>query len=1047
MVQFSFDVDDQDDLKNILNEMKGKKEYTDAADRLAIICMERAEVDEASALARLFYEILPDTKIAGLTTTAEICGGVLSDHSITVTFLLFESSSVRVLTYDTSRLHMEEIGTNITEIADRTDDLRAIQIFVNGVVNGLSTLLAQIKPSDKNIEVIGACAGIRSDSEYTKDDQFVIGDKSLKTGVIAIMYSGKDLCAFSSYTLGWSPLGSAHNITALKDSRKILSIDGKPAADIYLKYLNVPKDNFFLDNTAEFPLIISKYGKFIARSVIDFDENGALTLGGDIDNDENVRLSYGSKGGILQASSKAIRQLESFKPQGIFLAISSIRAKYLGYAEQTEVDFFRKMPGDVAGCCCHSQITAINSHPVQTNNALVAFALRENGDQEPATGKYNSFMSLSESGGAIPLADRIYTLLRVTSEEYAEILAHDLKNEVEVQKAANDAKTQFLSNMSHEIRTPIHAAIGMNEMILRESKEDRIIEYARNVKHAQDMLLGLVNAVLDFSRIESGKMEIIGEEYSLSAALNDLMVMSYEKAQEKNLELKFSIDPSIPENLIGDELRIRQVILNLLGNAIKYTSEGRVELVISSRPTGAYSVSLEIHIIDTGIGIKSEDLTRLFHPFERAKEKQNRTIEGTGLGLTISRKLLNLMGSELTVTSEYGKGSDFFFTLAQNVSDWTPVGDFTEHAKKIERDKQVTERRGATFIAPDAHILVVDDIAINHTVLKGLLKRTKVQLDFVFSGKDCLDVCKKKKYDLILMDHLMPGLDGTETLRLLKEDGAEGLNKHTPVVVLTANAIVGMREKFLQSGFTDYLSKPVNAIQLEDVISSNLPSGLVKPAEEEDAVSTDNTSEKESDDMIKDSLRKIESIDYISGLELCGSWETYLTVLGEFADSWTSKATALREFLKDGDLKNYNIIVHGLKNSAKLLGAEAISFDSAMLERFSDEGDMTAVKAKTLPLINKCTQLQEALREVLCAKQDIALMNSPEISMEDLNDAYHAIHEYVSTYDLDSADQIMRKLSTYRIPQSEAVHYKKLRMLIREVKYDEVLSYLEKVIL
>ncbi|MCR5210315.1 MAG: response regulator [Lachnospiraceae bacterium] len=1026
--------------------MKGKKEYKDASDRLAIICMEHAEVDEASALARLFYEILPDTKIAGLTTTSEICDGVLSDHNITVTFLLFEKSSVRVLTYDTSRVSMPDIGSDITALADRTDNLRAIQIFINGVISGLSTMLDQIRPADKSIEVIGACAGVRANSGYTRDDQFVIGDKALKTGVIAIMYCGKELCAFSSYTIGWSPLGSSHHITSIEDSRKVLTIDGKPAADIYLKYLSVPRDKYFLSNTAEFPLIVSKYGKFVARSVIDIDESGAITLGGDVHPDENIRLSYGSKGGILQASSKAIRQLDSFKPQSIFLAISGIRAKYLGYDEQTEIDFFRKMPGDVAGCCCHAQITSINSHVVQTNNGLVALALRENGEKEPAAGKYNRFMSLTSPNGTIPLADRIYTLLRVTSEEYAEILAHDLKNEVEVQKAANDAKTQFLSNMSHEIRTPIHAAIGMNEMILRESRDQKIIEYARNVKHAQDMLLGLVNAVLDFSRIESGKMEIIGEEYSLSAALNDLMVMSYEKAQEKNLELKFTIDPSIPENLIGDELRIRQVVLNLLGNAIKYTGSGKVELVVSSRPAGAYSVALEIHIIDTGIGIRNEDLTRLFHPFERAKEKQNRTIEGTGLGLTISRKLLNLMGSDLNVSSEYGKGSDFSFTLVQNVSDWTPVGDFTEHARKIEHDKQNAEKKGATFIAPDAHILVVDDIAINHTVLKGLLKRTKVQLDFVFSGKDCLDICKKKKYDLILMDHLMPGLDGTETLRLLREDGAEVLNKHTPVVVLTANAIVGMREKFLQSGFTDYLSKPVNAIQLEDVISSNLPSGLVKPADDEDNAVLDNPPENESDEMIKDSLRKIDSLDYISGLDLCGSWDTYLTVLGEFTDSWTSKANALREFLKDGDLKNYNIIVHGLKNSAKLLGAESISADSAMLEKFSDEGDITAVKAKTLPLINKCNQLQDALREVLGARQDIALMNSPEISLEELNDAYHAIYEYVSTYDLDSADQIMRKLSTYRIPKSEALHYKKLRMLIREVKYEDILNYLEKVI-
>ena len=327
--------------------------------------------------------------------------------------------------------------------------------------------------------------------------------------------------------------------------------------------------------------------------------------------------------------------------------------------------------------------------------------------------------------------------------------------------AANKAKSEFLSNMSHEIRTPINAVLGMDEMILREGRESAILEYAENIRTAGNNLLGLVNDILDFSKIEAGKMDIIPVEYALSSVLNDLVNMIQKRAEKKGLELIVKASPELPSMLYGDEIRIKQVVTNILTNAVKYTEEGSVTLSVDFEKREGDSIFLSVSVADTGIGIREEDIQKLFRAFERIEEKRNRSIEGTGLGMNITQRLLALMGSRLEVSSVYGKGSVFSFRLEQKVMNWEPMGDFEEsHRNSLRQHKAYRE----SFVAPGARILVVDDTVMNLTVIKGLLKQTKVRIDTAESGYECLKLAAREKYDIIFLDHRMPGIDGIETL-------------------------------------------------------------------------------------------------------------------------------------------------------------------------------------------------------------------------------------------------------------------------------------------
>lgn len=391
---------------------------------------------------------------------------------------------------------------------------------------------------------------------------------------------------------------------------------------------------------------------------------------------------------------------------------------------------------------------------------------------------------------------------------------------------ANQMKSEFLANMSHEIRTPINAIMGMNEMILRDNKASDIQEYAENIKSASTSLLTLVNKILDLSKIEEGKMEVVPQNYELATLLKDIEVLIRIKAQQKELELKLEVDSSLPNKLYGDAEKIKQVLVNLLNNAVKYTNQGRIILSIQGKQREDMLL-LHMQVKDTGIGIKEEDLHKIFEKFSRVDQTRNIGVEGTGLGLTITAGLVEVMGGKLDVESEYGKGTTFTVELSQKI-----IGEETLADQKLKETKSAQpEKKKANVYAPKANVLVVDDTVINLKVFAGLLKNSGMQITTARSGQECLEQVEKKCFDIIFLDHMMPDMDGMETLAEMQK--REHLCKDTPVVALTANVVNGAKEMYLAAGFSDYLSKPVFLEDLCEVLVKFLPEELLESKEEE----------------------------------------------------------------------------------------------------------------------------------------------------------------------------------------------------------------------
>ena len=609
-----------------------------------------------------------------------------------------------------------------------------------------------------------------------------------------------------------------------------------------------------------------------------------------------------------------------------------------------------------------------------------------------------------------------------------------LSEAAEKANQANDAKSYFLSTMSHDIRTPMNAILGLNEMVLRDSHDDKIISYSESIRTAGNTLLGLINDILDFSKIEAGKMDIINVDYSFASMLNDLVNMVQKKAEDKGLSFNLDIDREIPTVLHGDEIRIKQVITNILSNAVKYTKEGSITFHagFEKLPDGSDSIMLKISVADTGIGIKPEDMDKLFKAFERIEEKRNRNIEGTGLGMTIAQSFLAMMGSHLQVESKYGEGSVFSFNLEQKVIKWDPVGDYEDAFRQ-----SLGERHGyrEKFTAPHAKVLVVDDTPVNLTVFTSLLSRTKIQIDTAGSGDEAVQMYKNRHYDVIFLDHMMPNKDGIETLaemRGLKDTPNDG----TPVICLTANAISGMREMYIKAGFDDYITKPIDPDRLESLLLTYLPKGKIAPPDGD----TD-----EEDVLIPDFVFTIPELDVGSGLSHCGSSQAYMTTLKMYLDTATDNADAIEKFWKDGDLKNTTIRVHALKSTSRVIGALSLGDHAAALEKAGDMEDTEKLEKELPLLLDEYRKLVSALEPLNDEEeQERGDDTRPFISDEYLNEAYTALSEFCASYDFDSVAHVVESLSAYRIPEDEVTRYELLVKAVDNYDYDLIPGILDR---
>ena len=583
-------------------------------------------------------------------------------------------------------------------------------------------------------------------------------------------------------------------------------------------------------------------------------------------------------------------------------------------------------------------------------------------------------MQITLDGGNVRMADSIYgrglapfigitsvsafvmtiTIIVLIMQGNMRSFYHEAKDKAD---RANEAKSLFLSNMSHEIRTPINAVLGMNEMILRECSDKQVLSYAANIQSAGKTLLFLINDILDMSKIESGKMEIVQVEYAPENLIMDLWNVIFLRAQEKGLSIRFSLEETLPKTLYGDDVRIKQIVTNLLTNAVKYTPQGGIEMNVAYEKRDEGELMLMISVKDTGMGIRQEDMGKLFESFQRLDEEKNRNIEGTGLGMNITMSLLKLMDGKMEVTSEYGKGSEFTVTIPQKIICDEPTGDF-ETMK--ERHEQSLSRKSQSFEAPEASVLVVDDNSMNLTVFTSLLKRTRMKITTADSGRKCLALVEKERYHMIFMDHMMPDMDGIETLHEIRKL-TDSPNKDTPVIALTANALSGAREGYLKEGFADFLTKPIDSEMLEMTVKKYLPQDLIREAEADETGKDHDVSQTGYESWLSYGISIENGLSHAKNDK-----EMYLEFLRIFLRD-RSKQEEMQRFIEEQNGKDYATWVHGLKGNARILGADQLADMAFAHEQQSKAGNMQYVADHWEELLSVWDKTLEGFQKFIAA--------------------------------------------------------------------------------
>lgn len=627
------------------------------------------------------------------------------------------------------------------------------------------------------------------------------------------------------------------------------------------------------------------------------------------------------------------------------------------------------------------------------------------------------------------------------------------KNE-ELERAINDAANAgrardiFLANMSHEIRTPINTMLGLNELIIRESQDETIRGYALDIKNAGNILLSLVSDILDFSRIQSGKMELLEGIYDVSSLLNDLINSITIPLRRKKLRLALEVASDVPDKLSGDEIHLKQIIGNLLSNAVKYTKEGTVTLRLSWKKHKKDEIMLEIAVEDTGIGVKESDIEKIFDTFSRIDMEASRTEDGSGLGLAVTSKLVEMMGGKLQVKSEYGKGSVFSFAIPQKVIDYAPLGDFQ---KQYNRSVVTSKGYKEKFIAPLARILVVDDNAMNLAVAQDLLKKTRLQVDVASSGEECLEILKHKEYHLICMDHMMPVMDGVQTMHAIRE--MEGNpSRDIPIIALTANAVVGAREFYLKEGFEDYLTKPIEPEKLEDMMIKYLPKELVYLSGNSEA-SEGEEAEEDSVSIDEDSLINM-GINFSHGLKyMGGSRALYAKVLHDFRDMLSEKEEQLKSMIGKGDVYGYAIIVHALKGNARNVGADDLAEEAFELEKKSKEGQLEEVEVRSPILFSMMQTLRENLgkyfnKNVSNVKEKAAEKTGEKISMseDEWKQKLEILNQQLDDFDGDGAAETLKELKNCNIPEKDKKAIRMCEKALNDFAYDVAMDVLASIL-
>lgn len=586
---------------------------------------------------------------------------------------------------------------------------------------------------------------------------------------------------------------------------------------------------------------------------------------------------------------------------------------------------------------------------------------------------------------------------------------------------ANSAKSDFLANMSHEIRTPMNAITGFAELCMREQD----YRYASDIKAAAKNLISIINDILDISKIEAGKLELVSSVYDTEDMLGDVISIIYMQLDEKEgVDFKVDIDKRLPKRMYGDEVRIKQILINLLNNAVKFTKTGTISFTVRELSRSGDKISLMFKVADTGIGIKKEDISKLFTNFQQVDTKKNREIEGTGLGLSISKNLISMMDGSITVESEYGKGSTFTTVIWQKVSDFTAITGTAAVAAAPQSDDG---EKALTISAPNAKVLIVDDNKVNLNVTSHILSMYGINAAAAESGKEAIAKINSEYYDLVFMDHMMPELDGVDTTKIIRSQG-DAYSKELPIVALTANAVSGAKEMFLESGFNDFISKPIQLPQLEKILAEWLPKQMVtyvdakKNAGGNSMSLLDIISVGDEADGEREEEFIIPDIDVEAGLALCGnSTDAYLAVLKTFMETAPESIERIERFSRDRNYKDYVTEVHGLKSSALAIGAKGLSEMARQLEMAGRGEDYKQISYETPTLIAKYTEIAENIKPFTEGEPSEADNDSdkPLIERSFMKSSLEAALEAIDDLDSPEVIKILDSILEYRLPRDD----------------------------